>query len=136
MPVYFKPTLKWNPQNRKEAPKYFATIVRNRTVTLDDLAKSLADESSLTRGDVHAVIIGLVGQMKRELSDGNNVILGDLGSFMLNASSHGKETPEALRSTDIKKIKIQFRQSSELTTMLKRVKTKKIKAKKEKHQDK
>lgn len=126
MAIKFKVVERRNPLQREEQKKYYASAVIQKRLNLDDLASRISDGSTVRRNDVYAVLIGLVDAAKRELAQGNLVQLGDLGSFTVNVSSEGKETPEALTAAHIDSSKIIFRPAVQLKDMLKTLRFEKM----------
>jgi predicted histone-like DNA-binding protein len=126
MSIKFKAVEKHNPLQKESQRKYYASAVVQKKLSLDELASLISDGSTVRRNDIYAVLIGLVDVTKRELAQGNLVQLGDLGSFTVNVSSEGKETPEALTAHHIESSKIIFRPAVQLRDMLKTLRFEKI----------
>ena len=126
MSVNYKSIPRKNPGDSSVPEKYYAKIVNKGSTDLNQLAALLGDGSTARKADVYAVLVGLVEEIKKELSAGRMVKLGDLGSFAVSINSFGEETPEEVSSNSIKRRKILYRSSAELKTMLGALKFKKI----------
>ena len=77
----FKLVERGNPLKKEEPKKFYAQPVYADKVTQKQLAKQLADLSSLSAGDVANVIQNLVEEFPKILTRGGIVQLGDFGSF-------------------------------------------------------
>src|SRR5690606_31259450 len=80
----------------------------NGEVTLEDLASDISHASSINEVDVVAVLQSLVREIPRNISQGNIVRLGTLGSFRLGSKSEGSDTPEEVNATNIYNIRLLF----------------------------
>lgn len=80
-----------NPLKKEEPKKFYAQPVYADKVTQKQLAKQLADLSSLSAGDVANVIQNLVEEFPKILTRGGIVQLWDFGSFRVTLSSTGAE---------------------------------------------
>jgi len=99
--------------------KYYAVPVRSGEISTRQLAKDLAQISSISEGDVYATLIGLSKLVERYLQDGYSVRFDDLGLFSVSATSPGYETPEECTPRRVKAKKICFRADKELKRSLK-----------------
>ena len=127
MSILFKSIQRRNPQDVEAAKKHYAIAVNRGTTNLKQLAGLLGDGSTTRRADVYAVLVGLVEEIKKELSAGRSVKLGDLGSFSISLKSLEVPTLEEVTSSVIKGNKINYRPSAELKDTLKVLKYEKIK---------
>lgn len=104
--VYMAP----NPQNSEAAPKAYAALQLNGTVSISDLARHMAEHNSkYNRGDIIAVMTNAVDCMREMLAQGNKVSLGDLGDFSPSISSNPAEKLEDFTSANIKGLNINFK---------------------------
>lgn len=94
MPIRYK--LVQRKDFTKDAPKdgkrFYAQLVSNGTVSLDELCESIAEETALTSADVKSVFDHLPRILRRHLSEGRNVQLGELGSIRPTLGSQGSLT--------------------------------------------
>lgn len=81
-----------NPQN-PAAKKWYASAVARGTTSKKEIAKTVAQKSSLTVGDIDNVIANLIEEIPKELLAGNTVRLGEFGSFRISLSSKGAQSP-------------------------------------------
>ena len=81
---------KSNPLDKEAPSKFYANAVHGKRVNLEEMSKKIAKRCSLREGDVYGVLIQMMVIFTEEVSEGNIVSLGELGSFWLNLSSQGK----------------------------------------------
>lgn len=96
-----------NPQN-PAAKKWYASAVARGTTSKKEIAKTVAQKSSLTVGDIDNVIANLIEEIPKELLAGNTVRLGEFGSFRISLSSKGAQSPWAFDASLIEGAKIVF----------------------------
>ncbi|MBG6132519.1 putative histone-like DNA-binding protein [Aquimarina sp. EL_43] len=125
MSVHFKSIARKDPRDATAIPKHYALVVSSGVTDIDQLSQLVSDGSTVTRADVYAVIVRLVTTIQNELSQGRTVRLGKLGSFSLGVNSEGVDTPEEVTPSLIKRTKIRYRPSIELSNMLKTLRFKK-----------
>ncbi|MDR1345354.1 MAG: DNA-binding protein [Bacteroidales bacterium] len=99
--------------------KYYATPVHGKEITLDGLTKAIEKTSTVNGADIRAVLYAMVEEAVLGLSEGRIIRLGDLGSLRITLSSEGKETPEAVTGSAVKKAGVIFTPGSKLQEMLK-----------------
>jgi predicted histone-like DNA-binding protein len=126
MPIKFKALPKRNPRDLEAAPMFYATSIISRKVDLDELSKAIARSSTVARADVYAVLLALIEEISDNLSNGNQVILGKLGSLAVNLRSDGAETAEVCNSSGIKGAKVIYRPGTEIKELLKILKYEKF----------
>ncbi len=93
-----------NPLKPEEEAKAYAKSQIAGELSLKELSKRVARQTTVSRADVSAVIIATVENM----IDGLQVDFGDLGKFRLQISSRGAETAEKFTSAHITGVNIQF----------------------------
>ena len=122
-PIKYSLAKQANPQNAEEAPKYYAKLQRSRTIDLNELVNHIIEHgSNFSKGTIVGVITDLVVCMKEALSEGNFVLLGDLGRFSTSISSEGTEKADEFTATNIKELKVNFSVGDGLQAMLDKVK--------------
>lgn len=126
MSVNYTTIARRNPGDPDAPEKHYARVVNSGTTDLNKLAALLGDGSTTRKADVFAVLVGLVEEIKKELSEGRMVKLGDLGSFAVSVNSEGEDSPDLVTVNSIKRRKIQYRTSGELKTMLGAIKFTKV----------
>ncbi|MBO4985854.1 MAG: HU family DNA-binding protein [Bacteroides sp.] len=113
MSITFKKQLRKNPQDQAAAGKYYPhLVVWGKPATLDSIAASMKESSSLTEGDIKSVLTNFVKAMRSELYHGHSVNIQDFGVFGLAATSEGSDTKEECQASKIKSVRITFRASS------------------------
>lgn len=80
----------------KDAPtdgkRFYAQLVSNGTVSLDELCESIAEETAQTSADVKSIFDRLPRILRRHLSEGRNVQMGEFGSLRPTLGSQGSLT--------------------------------------------
>ena len=122
MSIKYKTIARKNLQKPADPVKYYAIASSSGRTDIDKLSRLIANNSTVSRTDVYAVIMGLLETVTEELGDGNTVSLGKLGSFSVNVKSDAAETADAVTAATIKGAKIVYRPGTELKNMLKTLK--------------
>jgi predicted histone-like DNA-binding protein len=105
--------------------KYYAYLVNADVVDLKTISAAMSDGSTLREADIYAVLIGLVNTIQVELEKGNQVNLGDLGSFYLSINSKGELRPDDVKPQSIQRVKLLYRPKSKMKRFLKSLSFKK-----------
>ena len=69
--------------------KFYASVVVDGEVTVDDLVKEIEKFSSLSEPDIRGVIIALENVIQNKLADSKRVQLEKLGTFIPTIHSEG-----------------------------------------------
>lgn len=90
--------------------KWYPRSVTVGTLTTADVAERLSRMSTVTRGDVYAVLLGLGEVMGEMLAMGNSVKLDGLGTFYLvgKATGAGVDTPQEVSPRQFRKLSVAF----------------------------
>jgi predicted histone-like DNA-binding protein len=107
MPIFLNKVERANPLN-KTKKKWYCTIKTVKQISERDVARQIADETTLNAKEAEMSISLLQKVLVNSLLTGNSVQLGDWGSFYLTCNSEGKETREALTTKDVKGLNIRF----------------------------
>lgn len=92
-----------------EAKLYYPQVINQGRVSFDSLCEEVAEQSSLTSGDIKNCMDRLINCLVRHLKEGRSVDCGDLGSFRINIRSTGADTPETYdAATMMRKPSIQY----------------------------
>ena len=83
----------------EDAKLYYPRLVGNGKVTFEALCEEVAEQSSLTSGDIKNCMDRLINCLVRHLQEGRSVDCGDLGSFRINIRSKGSITQEGYDAT-------------------------------------
>ena len=98
--------------------KFYAKAQSSGVVNFNSICETISDRSTVTKGDVMAVLEGCIFAMKTALNNGNIVRLGDFGSFQVGIKSDGTLTEKEFSASKIKSAHINFRPGAALTNML------------------
>ena len=109
-----------------EKKKFYASPVHDREISLDGLTKSIEKTSTVSGADIRAVLYAMVEESVLGLSEGRIIRLGELGSLRITISSEGKDKPEEVTASAVKKAGVIFTPGTKLKEMLKRAKFKKV----------
>ncbi|MCA9927257.1 MAG: HU family DNA-binding protein [Anaerolineales bacterium] len=101
MTVKYKVISRKNPSDLTAPPKYYPSVNAGGRLRLRQLAKRIAEISTVSSVDTMAVLEGLLTVLPQEIINGNIVELGDFGSFWLRIKSEGSETAEEVSAQNI-----------------------------------
>ena len=107
-----------NPADKDAAPKYYGRVQAKGDINLREISERIQQSCTVTKADVHAVLISLEDVIIDSLRNGEIVRLGDLGAFQIGISSKGAATEEDYNSSLIKKARINFRPGSAIVGVL------------------
>ena len=108
MAIFYNVVLRPNPNDRTQPPKYYALLKSVGLVGTKEIAKQMADETTLNPKEAEMAIVQLAKIAKRLLMQGYTLSLEDLGSMRLTANSTGSETAEAVGAKSIKGLNVRF----------------------------
>lgn len=108
MPQNYSIAMLPNPMKPDEAKKAYAKAQISRELTLKELSRRVAGQTTVSRADVSAVLIATVENMIDGLREGEQVDFGELGKFRLQINSHGVETADKFTAANITGVSIQF----------------------------
>lgn len=117
--MFYRLVQKANPLDQEHKQRY-ATSVNAGKIDTRMIAKTLAQKSSLTTGDVMNVLENLMEEIPRWLGQGYSVNLGELGTFRLSLSSQGVKEQKEFNTRTIKK-KVVFLPSKSFKSELKTI---------------
>lgn len=120
--VKLKVLKKKNPMNPTMPEMFYAQAVKTGNVDLNWLAKQVASQSTVSKGDCYAVLIACVDCMIEELSRGSVVNLGTLGSFQVGVRSYPSDSSSKVSALNVKSAHLNFRPSVELKDALRNLK--------------
>lgn len=100
--------------------KWYANIVNDGEMTIDDLVKNIEKFSALSEADIRGVIIALENVIQEALADSKIVRLDKLGTLYTGLSSEGTPTAEEFNAqTHIKSVKVNYRPGKRISDALK-----------------
>ncbi|TXF77391.1 HU family DNA-binding protein [Chryseobacterium sp.] len=119
MPITFNVTAMKNPQKPNAPVKYYARVIGNGKITLDDLAKRAAASSTVSKADILAVLESTFSTIAEEVAAGNIVYVGEYFTLRATGSSEARESSEEVDSRAIKKLSVAFRPGKMIQDALK-----------------
>lgn len=122
MTVKFNIVERRNPGDPSAPNKYYPSIQSTGRKTLRQLSQRIADNSTVGRTDVLAVLDAMLYVIPQELADGNIVELGDFGSFWLRTNSEGQENAGDVRPSHITNTLPRFTPGPEFKQALDKIK--------------
>ena len=106
--------------------KYYASPVSGQEVSLESLTKAIERSSTVSGADIRAVLYAMVEEAVTGLEDGRIIRLGDLGSLRITLNSEGKDTPEEVTASSVKKTSVIFTPGKKLRDLFNTVKFTKV----------
>ena len=79
---------------------YYGRAIHPSTIDLPVIAERIQRNSSMTKGDVLAVLTEMVSVMKDELQNSNKVKLNGLGTFYVSLRTKGVSEEEKFNAND------------------------------------
>ena len=79
---------------------YYGRAIHPSTIDLPVIAERIQRNSSMTKGDVLAVLTEMVSVMKDELQNSNKVKLNGLGTFYVSLRTKGDSEEEKFNAND------------------------------------
>ena len=122
---YQNPTLK----ESSSTPFLHARVVPRGTTTSDELAQTISLRSSLTPGDVKAVLVSLSDLMVEQFAQGMRVHLDGLGSFELTLDCPPVKTEREIRAESISVRNVSFRAEKKLKSEVKHLRLQRVRVK-------
>ncbi len=114
MSIKIKAVALKNPQDLTAPSKYYAKVVIQDAISLDDIAADITQMSTLSKADIYAGLIALTEAIPRHLMHGRIVRLGSLGSLFVSLNSSPSDSADEVSTANVKKLKLNFRPSAEL----------------------
>ena len=126
MAIHFKMVPKKNMQTSPPEVKYYPCAVSQGKVDLDDLARRVAMQSTMSVADCYGVIVGLAKVIAEELTDGNIVDIAHLGTLKLTLQGTAADTQAELGKSSITKVKVIYKPSAKLMDRLREITFKRV----------
>ncbi|MCX6243489.1 MAG: HU family DNA-binding protein [Bacteroidetes bacterium] len=121
MSFNFHSVYRIDPRKPAEKGKHYPAPEYHRTVNQRELAKEIAQRSSLSSTDVLAVIESLKDVMPYFLTDGYIVDLEGFGTFRLLLKGNGRDEGDQVSAKDIKEVKLNFLPGNEIKENLRNI---------------
>ena len=123
MPIKFKVVEKGQPGVVGGGEKkFYASMVNSGEMSLEQLTTAIEKISTVSGADIRAVLYAMVDVAVENLSNGQIVRFGDLGSFRMTLSSEGRSTEPEVNAGTIKKASVIFTPGTRIKSMLAGVK--------------
>ena len=107
-----------NPRDRETEPKFYAQVKVSGDVSMREMCERIQQSCTVTKADVHAVLIAMEDVIVDALKGGEIIRLGDLGTLRVSLSSKGALTEKEYTSSLITKSRIIFRPGNILSEAL------------------
>jgi predicted histone-like DNA-binding protein len=120
MSVFYNKVERGNPANPAVPKLWYPVLKSTGSVKEKEVARLLADETTLNPKEAEMAIEQLLKVVVRLLLDGHTVQLGTLGSFRLTAHSRGAATEAEVTATLIEKVMVRFSESEETKAAIKK----------------
>ena len=114
MAVFYNKVERANPSDRTAPKKWYAVLKSISLVSEKEVAKLIADETTLNRKEAEMALAQFEKILIRLLQDGYNVRLGDWGSFRLTCNSMPSDTKDEVSAKNISNLNIRFTAGKEL----------------------
>ena len=119
MAIIFHKVERGNPMNTSAPKKWYTTLKTISRIGEKEVAKQIADETTLNRKEAEMAISQLQKVLLSNLLASNSVQLGDWGSFHLTCNSEGSATRDEVTANNIKNLNVRFTPGKELQDALK-----------------
>lgn len=106
--------------------KWYANVVTNGELTVDDLAKEIEKFSALSEPDIKGVIIALENVIQAALSDSKIVRLEKLGNLYPTLSSGAAATEKEFTPSLIKSVGVNYRPGPRIIQAMEAAKLEKV----------
>jgi predicted histone-like DNA-binding protein len=120
MAIFYNKVQRVNLKDPSGLRLWYPVIKSTKMIREKELAKKLADETTLNPKEAEMAIYQLFKAVNDYLSTNHTVQLGDLGSFRVTAETKGSETKEEVNASKIKKLKVRFTESESLKEAMKK----------------
>lgn len=114
MALNYSVSMRVNPHDSKQPKKAYARAQVSAELSLKDLSKRIASQTTVSRADVSAVLISCVENTLEALRAGDQVDYGSLGKFRLQVLNRPADNTEVFTASNISGVRIQFIPGEEL----------------------
>jgi predicted histone-like DNA-binding protein len=105
--------------------KYYASVVVDGEVTVDDLVKEIEKFSALSEPDIRGVIVALENVIQTKLANSKKVLMEKLGTFYPAIQSEGRDKEEEVNSHAIRGVGVNYRPGARILATMRDAGTKK-----------
>jgi predicted histone-like DNA-binding protein len=103
-----------NPVQPNAPKKWYPVLKSTGLVKERDVAKLLADETTLNPKEAEMAVAQLMKVVTSLLLNGNTVQLSGLGSFRLTVNAEGADSEREVNAKKVKKVNVRFTASEDL----------------------
>ena len=121
MAVFYNKMQRRNPSDTSATPKWYPTLRSTGMLKEKEVARQIADETTLNPKEAEMALSQLHKIMLRALHNGQSIQLGDWGSFYLTLNAEGSEKEADANATKVKKVNIRFSPGKELKEAIAKV---------------
>lgn len=114
MAVFYNKVQRKNPSDPNATPKWYPALRTTGMLKEKEVARQIADETTLNPKEAEMALSQLQKIMLRALHNGQSIQLGDWGSFHLTLNAEGSETEADANAMKVKKVNIRFAPGKEL----------------------
>ena len=118
MALFYRKIQRKNPLKPEEEGKWYVSIKSIGRIGEKEVAKEIADETTLNPKEAEMAIYQFQKVLVRALLDGKTVQLGEIGSFQVTINSKGVEKEADVNATLVKKVNLRFNPSNDLREKL------------------
>ena len=118
MAVFYSKVQRRNPSDPTGTKKWYPSIRTTGMLKEKEVARQIADETTLNPKEAEMAISQLQKIIVRALSNGQSIQLGDWGSFYLSLHAEGSATEAEATASKVKKMHIRFTPGKELKASL------------------
>lgn len=117
------------PKGSNRKPRLHARVVTHGTMNTDEIARNIHERSTLTTGDVKAVLDLLGEVLFTELSYGRAIHFEGIGYFRLTLECPPVKTERDIRAESIKVRSVAFRPDRKLLARVRRIRLERVREK-------
>lgn len=122
----YKVVQKTNPQNVTAEKKWYAQIVTDGEVSMQELVDEIEKFSALSEPDIRGVIIALENVVQKKLAEGKIVRFEQLGTLYPSLSSDPSDTEDGVTSANIKNVRVNYRPGKRIIDAMRNVTKKRV----------
>lgn len=119
MSIKIKAVQKKNPQKPTEPAKWYPQAIGNGETNLSDLAAYASAVSTVSKGDILAVLETVLTKVSSDLSEGKIVRVGEYFTLQMGITGVASEKEEEVTGAKVKSAHILFRPGKMLSDMIK-----------------
>ena len=120
MAIHYKVVLRGEPGVKGGGKhKYYAQVVTDGEVTIDDMVIEIEKFSALSEPDIRGVIVALENVIQNKLAESKIVRMDKLGTFYPTIGSEGSFKAEEITSKSIKRVNVNYRTGKRILDTMK-----------------